>query len=43
MAEQAPYLDKVGSVSGLRRDETFMLELDDEEIDEQDRRFHNGW
>ncbi len=35
------YLDKVRSVSGLRRDET-MLVFDDELIDNQYRRFLNG-
>ena len=32
------YLDKVASVSGLRRDET--LWLSDDELDQQYRRFH---
>ena len=36
-----PYVDKVGSVSALRRDETF-LEFDDALIEEQYRRFLNG-
>jgi len=33
------YVDKVGSVSGLRRDETHWV---DELLEEQYRRFHNG-
>ena len=35
------YVDKVGSVSGLRRDEEFHV-FDDHLLDEQHRRFHNG-
>ena len=35
------YLDKVGSVSGLRRDERPSV-FDDDLIDQQYRRFHNG-
>ena len=35
------YLDKVGSVSGLRRDEEFHV-FDDQLIDQQYRRFNNG-
>ncbi len=35
------YLDKVGSVSGLRRDEALNV-FDDGLIDEQHRRFLNG-
>ena len=37
-AAQMCYLDRVGSVSGLRRDET-MLIFDDELLDNQYRRF----
>ena len=36
------YLDVGGSVSGARRDET-LFTFDDELIDEQYRRFHNGY
>ncbi len=36
------YLDKVGSVSGLRRDEDMYALVSDITIDEQSRRFHNG-
>ena len=36
------YLDKVGSVSGLRRDEDLYENILDSDIDEQERRFHNG-
>ncbi len=35
------YLDKVRSVSGLRRDEPFHV-WDDRVIEEQYRRFHHG-
>ena len=35
------YVDKVGSVSGLRRDEEFHV-FDDQVIEEQHRRFLNG-
>ncbi len=35
------YLDKVGSVSGLRRDEEFHV-WDEELIETQYRRFHSG-
>ena len=36
------YLDKEGSVSGLRRDEDMYALISDINIDEQARRFHNG-
>ena len=36
------YLDKVGSVSGLRRDEDMYDLITEEQIDEQARRFLNG-
>ena len=36
------YLDKVGSVSGLRRDEDLYANILDSDIDEQSRRFHHG-
>ena len=36
------YLDCSVSVSGLRRDEDFLV-FDDQVIDQQYRRFHNGW
>ena len=39
--ESFPYIDKVGSVSGLRRDEDYHV-LDDQLLDQQYRRFHNG-
>ncbi len=37
----SPYLDRVGSVSGLEL-ERDPFELDDRQTDEQYRRFHNG-
>jgi len=36
--QSSEYLDRVGSVSGLRRDEIFVDSL----IDEQNRRFFHG-
>ena len=36
------YLDSMGSVSGLRRDEDLYEFISDKDIDEQARRFHNG-
>ncbi len=39
--EAISYLDKVGSVSGLRRDEDLYV-MEDEMIDQQYRRFYNG-
>ena len=35
------YLDRVSSVSGSRRDEDLYVH-DDDYLDQQDRRFHNG-
>ncbi len=37
-----PYLDKVGSVSGLRRDEDMYALVSDTFLDSQSERFHNG-
>jgi len=39
--ERSATIDTVGSVSGLRRDEAFLV-LDDEQLDQQYRRFLNG-
>ncbi len=36
------YVDSMGSVSGLRRDEDMYALVSDISIDEQERRFHNG-
>ncbi len=41
LAGRDGYLDKVGSVSGLRRDEIRMI-FDEEILDEQHRRFLQG-
>ena len=41
--ESQLYLDKVRSVSGVRRDEILPIFPDDSQIDEQYRRFLNGW
>ncbi len=41
MSTRCLYLDKVGSVSGTRRDEDTII-FDDELLDQQYRRFHNG-
>ena len=40
--EDQLYLDKVASVSGLRRDEDLYADVCDHLLDEQHRRFHNG-
>ena len=40
--DKSRYLDKVGSVSGLRRDGDLHV-FDDDLIEEQHRRFLNGW
>ena len=37
------YLDRVGSVSGLELERDFYANILDSDIDEQARRFHNGW
>jgi len=37
------YLDRVGSVSGLRRDEDLYDSVPDELIDQQHQRFLNGY
>ncbi len=36
------YVDKVGSVSGLRRDEDLFADVTDQLLLEQSERFHNG-
>ena len=39
---EVDYVDSMGSVSGLRRDEDMYDHISDNQIDEQARRFHNG-
>jgi len=39
----SPYLDKVDSVSGLEQERDIMqFDLEDEVLEEQSERFHNG-
>jgi len=40
--ESQLYLDRVGSVSGLGRDEDLYADVSDALLNEQYRRFHNG-